>query len=63
MLIDKAQSQKLARIRAQPGGDAGRYMEEIWRSSTAWCARSWPLYETEVRGVDMLGRTAQYLFA
>ena len=38
------------------------YMEEIERSFPD--VRSVvPLFETEVRGVDMLGRTAQYLFA
>jgi len=38
------------------------YMEEIWRSFSDVRAIV-PLFETEVRGVEMLGRTAQHLFA
>jgi len=38
------------------------YMEEIWRSFPDVRAVV-PLFETEVRGVEMLGRTAQHLFA
>jgi len=38
------------------------YMEEIWRSFTDVRAIV-PLFEREVRGVDMLERTASYLFA
>jgi arsenite-transporting ATPase len=38
------------------------YMEEIWHSFSDVRAIV-PLFETEVRGVEMLGRTAQYLFA
>jgi arsenite-transporting ATPase len=38
------------------------YMEEIWRSFSDVRAIV-PLFETEVRGVKMLERTAQYLFA
>jgi arsenite-transporting ATPase len=38
------------------------YMEEIWRSFPDVRAIV-PLFETEVRGVEMLGRTAQHLFA
>ena len=37
-------------------------MEEIWRSFPDVCAIV-PLFESEVRGVEMLQRTAQYLFA
>jgi arsenite-transporting ATPase len=37
------------------------YMEEIWRVFPDVRAVV-PLFDTEVRGVDMLGRTAQYLF-
>ena len=38
------------------------YMEEIWRSFPD--VRSIvPLFETEVRGVEMLERTANHLFA
>ncbi len=38
------------------------YMEEIWRSFPDVRAIV-PLFETEVRGVEMLRRTANYLFA
>ncbi|MDY6874940.1 MAG: ArsA family ATPase [Chloroflexota bacterium] len=38
------------------------YMEEIWRSFPDVRAIV-PLFETEVRGVDMLGRVASHLFA
>ena len=38
------------------------YMEEIWRSFPDVRATV-PLFETEVRGVNMLERTAQHLFA
>jgi arsenite-transporting ATPase len=38
------------------------YMEEIWRCFPDVRAVV-PLFETEVRGVEMLGRTAQHLFA
>lgn len=37
------------------------YMEEIWRSFSDVRAIV-PLFETEVRGVEMLGRTAQAMF-
>ena len=39
-----------------------RYMEEIWEKFDGMVRASVPLYETEVRGVDMLRRTAQTLF-
>jgi arsenite-transporting ATPase len=39
-----------------------RHMEEIWRSFPDVCALV-PLFETEVRGVEMLGRTAARVFA
>ncbi|MBE9508069.1 MAG: arsenic transporter, partial [Chloroflexi bacterium] len=38
------------------------HMEEIWRSFPDVRAIV-PLFETEVRGVEMLERTAAYLFA
>jgi len=38
------------------------YMEEIWRSFPDVRALI-PLFETEVRGVGMLERTAEKLFA
>jgi len=38
------------------------YMEEIWRSFPNVRALV-PLFETEVRGTEMLDRTAQHLFA
>jgi arsenite/tail-anchored protein-transporting ATPase len=63
MVIDKAAVTESAhefvlnRVAMQDG-----YMLEIERSFSD--VRSVvPLFETEVRGVDMLGRTAQYLFA
>jgi hypothetical protein len=37
------------------------YMEEIWHSFPDVRAIV-PLFETEVRGVEMLGRTAQAMF-
>jgi arsenite-transporting ATPase len=39
----------------------GEYMEEIWRSFSDVRAIV-PLFETEVRGVEMLGRTAEAMF-
>nr|MBC7244676.1 ArsA family ATPase [Chloroflexota bacterium] len=39
-----------------------RYMEEIWRSFPNVCALV-PLFETEVRGVPMLERVAERVFA
>jgi len=47
----------LNRIAMQDG-----YMEEIWRSFPDVRATV-PLFETEVRGVEMLRRTASHLFA
>jgi hypothetical protein len=38
------------------------YMEEIWRSFPNVRAIV-PLFEKEVRGVDMLRRTAEHLFS
>jgi arsenite-transporting ATPase len=45
------------RLKMQEG-----YMEEIWQSFPDVRAIV-PLFETEVRGVEMLGRTAQAMFA
>ncbi len=39
-----------------------RHMEDIWRSFPDVCALV-PLFGTEVRGVEMLGRTAERVFA
>jgi arsenite-transporting ATPase len=39
-----------------------RHMEDIWRSFSDVCAIV-PLFETEVCGVDMLGRVAERVFA
>lgn len=63
LLIDKEQVGQdapdfvLNRIAMQEG-----YMEEIWRSFPDVRAIV-PLFETEVRGVEMLRRTANHLFA
>jgi len=40
----------------------GEYMDEIWRTFADVRAVV-PLFDTEVQGVEMLGRTADYLFA
>jgi len=62
MLIDKDSVDEDApefvrnRVAMQEG-----YMEEIWRSFSDVRALV-PLFETEVRGPNMLNRTAQYLF-
>lgn len=39
------------------------YMDEIWGKSNGEVRAIVPLFETEVRGVDMLYRTADSLFA
>jgi arsenite-transporting ATPase len=38
------------------------YMDEIWASFEGQVRAIIPLFETEIRGVDMLSRTAEYLF-
>src|SRR5512147_2072845 len=40
-----------------------RYMEDIWQKFDGMVRSVVPLYETEVRGVPMLKRTAEQLFA
>jgi hypothetical protein len=40
-----------------------RYMEDIWQKFDGMVRSVVPLYETEVRGVPMLKRTAEKLFA
>jgi arsenite-transporting ATPase len=57
MVDDDAPDFVLNRIAMQDS-----YMEEIWRSFSDVRAIV-PLFEREVRGVDMLERTASYLFA
>jgi arsenite-transporting ATPase len=64
MLIDKASvgpdSPEFVRNRvAMQDG----YMEEIWNKFDGQVRAIVPLFETEVRGVDMLGRMANVLFA
>jgi arsenite-transporting ATPase len=39
------------------------YMDEIWGSFEGQVRAIIPLFETEVRSVEMLRRTAEYLFA
>jgi arsenite-transporting ATPase len=39
------------------------YMDEIWETFDGGVRAIVPLFENEVRGVEMLGRTADYLFA
>jgi len=39
------------------------YMDQIWKTFDGGVRAIVPLFETEVRGVDMLQRTAQWLFA
>jgi arsenite-transporting ATPase len=63
MLIDKASvgpdSPEFVRNRvAMQDG----YMEEIWRKFDGQVRAILPLFETEVRGVEMLGRMADVLF-
>jgi arsenite-transporting ATPase len=40
-----------------------RYMEDIWTKFEGMVRANLPLFETEVRGVDMLNRNAKLLFA
>jgi hypothetical protein len=39
------------------------YMDQIWKTFNGGVRALVPLFETEVRGVDMLQRTADRLFA
>jgi arsenite-transporting ATPase len=39
------------------------YMEDIWRKFDDMVRAIVPLFDTEVRGVEMVGETAKYLFA
>ncbi len=38
------------------------YMDEIWGTFEGQVRAIIPLFETEIRGVNMLRRTADYLF-
>ena len=64
MLIDQATVEKDApkfvinRVKMQE-----EYMEEIWRIFDGGVRAIVPLFDTEVRGVEMLERTAERLFA
>ncbi len=64
MLIDRSQvtpaSPEFVRNRVAM---QDRYMEDIHQKFEGMLRSSVPLYETEVRGVDMLGRTTETLFA
>jgi arsenite-transporting ATPase len=63
MLIDRSQvrpdSPDFVRNRVEM---QARYMEEIWEKFDGMVRAFVPLYETEVRGVPMLGRMAENLF-
>ncbi len=63
MLIDKTQvnegSPEFVRNRLDM---QSRYMEDIWQKFDGMVRSLIPLYETEVRGVDMLKRTGDSLF-
>jgi arsenite-transporting ATPase len=64
MLIDQSQvkpeSPEFVRNRVAM---QNRYMEDIWQKFDGMVRSVVPLYETEVRGVPMLKRTAEKLFA
>ncbi len=64
MLIDRAQvtptSPEFVRNRVAM---QDRYMDEIWEKFDGMVRSLVPLYETEVRGVEMLSRAAEALFA
>ena len=63
MLIDKeAAGENPPEFVANRMAMQAQYMEDIWRSFTDVRACV-PLFETEVRGVEMLGRTAGHLLA
>jgi arsenite-transporting ATPase len=63
MLIDRAQvnesSPDFVRNRVEM---QARYMDEIWQKFDGMVRATLPLYETEVRGVDMLTRMGNALF-
>ncbi|MDI6695685.1 MAG: TRC40/GET3/ArsA family transport-energizing ATPase [Anaerolineales bacterium] len=63
MLIDRAQvkddSPEFVRNRVEM---QARYMEDVWEKFDGMVRSIVPLYETEVRGVEMLKRTANSLF-
>jgi arsenite-transporting ATPase len=64
MLIDKseiyADSPEFVRNRVLM---QDRYMEEVWQKFDGMVRSTVPLFETEVRGVPMLARTAENLFS
>jgi len=64
MLIDKdsvaRDAPEFVRNRVKMQAD---YMDEIWKTFDGSVRSLVPLYETEVRGVEMLARTADSLFA
>jgi len=64
MLIDRSQvneqSPEFVRNRVDM---QGRYMEDVWTKFEGRVRSIIPLYETEVRGMTMLGRMADGLFA
>jgi len=63
MMIDRAQvkedSPEFVRNRVEM---QARYMEDVWEKFDGLVRSIVPLYETEVRGVEMLKRTANSLF-
>jgi arsenite-transporting ATPase len=64
MLIDRTQvnetSPEFVRNRVDM---QARYMEDVWQKFDGMVRSTLPLYETEVRGVDMLRRMGNQLFA
>jgi len=63
MLIDRAQvnesSPEFVRNRVDM---QARYMEDVWQKFDGMVRATLPLYETEVRGVEMLKRMGNQLF-
>jgi hypothetical protein len=64
MLIDRNQVKQDSPefVRNRVGMQMG-YMDEIWEKFDGMVRAQLPLFETEVRGVPMLKRMAEQLFA
>ncbi len=64
MLIDQSQvSERSPEFVRNRLAMQQHYMDEIWQTFDGMVRALVPLYETEVRGVDMLARTAEAVFA
>ncbi len=64
MLIDRSQvSDKSPEFVRNRVAMQDRYMEDVWTKFEGRVRSIVPLYETEVRGMDMLGRMANSLFS